>query len=180
MQSRLFSRILFAIVAIICILVFVRISKQAATKVPLSEFLKEATSTPQVSTTTIEVQGISEPDTSYIDIRTSRGSIHAEVSSTSGERELGLSGRRSLPDDGGMLFVFDRPGAYPFWMKDMKIPLDLVWISAGKKVLSVTPGVSPDTYPQIFYPPAQISYVLELNSGGAEVWGIATGTQLVF
>lgn len=113
-------------------------------------------------------------------IRAPEGVIKAVVASTSAEQEKGLGGRPALPADQGMLFPFQAAGAYGFWMKDMRFSLDIVWISSDKRVIGLIPGLSPATYPDIFYPPAPVEYVLELDSGGAAAHGIATGTQLVF
>ena len=121
----------------------------------------------------------SGPDSSIV-IQTPRGSIRAMVASSSAEQELGLGGRDTLPRDEGMLFPFPYPGDYGFWMKDMRFPIDIVWILSNKRVVSVTADVRPDTYPAIFYPPLAISYVLELDAGAADEFGIATDTQLVF
>ena len=65
-------------------------------------------------------------------------SLRLEVADTDASRTLGLSGRDSLDSGAGMLFTFDAPGIYPFWMKDMKFPLDMVWIDSGKVVDVVT------------------------------------------
>ncbi|MDE1975201.1 MAG: DUF192 domain-containing protein [Patescibacteria group bacterium] len=119
-------------------------------------------------------------DMQVVSIKAPGGVIHAMVASTSAEQERGLGGRSSILVDQGMLFPFRYPGDYGFWMKDMSFPLDMVWISSDKKVSGVTPGISADSYPEVFYPPVAISYVLELNSGGAAAYGIATDTQLVF
>ena len=114
------------------------------------------------------------------DVRLPLGVIQAIIASTSAHVELGLSGRASLPKDAGMLFVFPKTSTYGFWMKDMKFPIDIVWIGENKSVVGITPKISPDTYPKIYYPPSDIRYVLELNSGGAAEYGVATVTKLVF
>ena len=79
-----------------------------------------------------------------------------------------------------MLFIFPKDGIYGFWMKDMAFSLDIILIGADKKVAGIAPDISPQTYPEVFLPPHEIKYVLELNSGGAKDYGIATGTKLVF
>ena len=71
-------------------------------------------------------------------------------------------------------------GRYGFWMKGMHFPLDMVWIAPDKRVVMVSKDVSPDTYPNVIYPPADISSVLEINADSAEKFGIATSTKLVF
>ena len=61
--------------------------------------------------------------------------IGVQIADTAEKRKNGLSGITSLKENSGMLFVFDTKGASPlFWMKDMLIPLDLIWISNGKIV----------------------------------------------
>ena len=54
--------------------------------------------------------------------------LAVEVRDTEEGRSRGLSGREKLGEDEGMLFVFDQPGIYGFWMKEMKFPLDFIWI----------------------------------------------------
>lgn len=68
---------------------------------------------------------------------------NVEIASTTTEKALGLSGRDGLGENDGMLFLFDRPGVQNFWMKDMKFPLDMIWISGGQVV-----GFVQDAVPQ--------------------------------
>ena len=145
-----------------------------ATMYPLPD--NQATSTEKLATTTSSLP-VSE---SEIVIEAPSGAIRAIVARTDTDRGLGLSGRDSLAADEGMLFIFPIDGPYGFWMKDMKFPIDIVWIDHGHIVKGVSQKVSPETYPNLFFPPAPIRYVLELNSGSAERFGIASGTKLVF
>ena len=55
-----------------------------------------------------------------------------EVATSSAQQQQGLSGRNSLATDKGMLFIFKTPNKYAFWMKDMKFPLDMVFIKDNK------------------------------------------------
>ena len=59
--------------------------------------------------------------------------IQAEVVSRLADLRQGLSGRASLPTDHGMLFVFSKSDIYEFWMKDMKFPLDIIWINTKSR-----------------------------------------------
>src|SRR3989304_6446445 len=61
--------------------------------------------------------------------------INVEIAQTEAEREQGLSGHKPLADDEGMLFIFDKPGYHGFWMKDMLFSIDIIWISADKKIV---------------------------------------------
>jgi len=117
---------------------------------------------------------------SKISIRTPQGVISALVADTAMSRERGLSGRSSLSADESMLFIFSDPGLHAFWMKDMRFSLDLVWIGADKKITAISRDVSPDSYPKIFLPPRPVSYVLELNAGAAQNFGLEAGAALIF
>lgn len=107
-------------------------------------------------------------------------SISLEIASSSAAHEKGLGGRAHLAANKGMLFVFDKPAATCFWMKDMRFPLDIIWLNAAKQVTYVQPGVAPKTYPKTFCPKSPSSYVVELNAGQAQSLGISTGKTLSF
>lgn len=102
-------------------------------------------------------------------------SIEVEVVDTSETRAQGLSGREVLPEGTGMLFIFNNPGQYEFWMKDMNFAIDIVWIKEDFYIVGIEKNVSPGTFPQIFYPSQDIKYVLELPSGYTEKYSIDTG-----
>ena len=95
-------------------------------------------------------------------------------------REKGLGGVTSLSDQEGMIFVFQTPGYPGFWMKDTLIPLDMVWINDKKEVVGISDHILPSSFPNIFLPPAPVSYVLEINAGLAKKIGIEIGTSLDF
>ena len=67
-----------------------------------------------------------------------------------------------------MLFVFKEEGYYPFWMKDMKFPLDIIWIN-DSKVIDITYGAQTEgsTPTNIYRPNNPVKYVLEVNAGFA-------------
>ena len=108
------------------------------------------------------------------------GIITAMVADTDQLREKGLGDRLSLEKNSGMLFFFDQPATYGFWMKDMNFPIDIIWVDGQKKVVGVAPAVPTSTYPSIFSPPSAISFVLEVNSGSAARFGIVTGIRLTW
>ncbi len=92
------------------------------------------------------------------------------------ERKRGLSGMEKLVEVDGMLFVFEEEKRHPFWMKDMHFPIDIIWISGERKVLEITYGVSPETYPDIFQPQQPVKYVIEVEAGRAEEINIEEGS----
>ncbi len=105
--------------------------------------------------------------------------LKVEIAGTAKEREQGLSGRKGLKVGEGMLFVFEQSGIHGFWMKDMNFDLDLVWIDEAKRVVGISKGVTKESYPQIFYPPKEIKYVLEIPSGFSDTTGVKVG-QILF
>lgn len=113
-------------------------------------------------------------------IHAPNGYIKAELATSSEQLEKGLSGRSSLALDAGMLFVFSEVATRGFWMRNMSFPIDIVWVDKNKNVIGITEDVDPDTYPNIFFPPSPVKYVLELNAGYADKNGIASGTPLTF
>ena len=102
--------------------------------------------------------------------------IAVEVAATAETRSKGLSGRGSLEEGTGMLFIFDSPAQYGFWMKDMNFAIDIVWIDEKFHIVDVDKEVSPETFPQVFYPAQEIKYVLELLAGTVDKYRIATNT----
>lgn len=102
--------------------------------------------------------------------------IPVEVADDNEERSQGLSNREALNEGTGLLFVFDVPGSYGFWMREMRFPIDIIWINEDWQVVGVEKGVAPGTFPQTFNPPSPVKYVLELNSGEATKLGIDVGS----
>ncbi len=107
-----------------------------------------------------------------------KGTIKVEVANTKASRELGLSGRKEMKKDEGILFVFDTPGRYGFWMKDMQFPLDIVWINQNGVVVSLERNLTPESYPKTFINEVEASYVLELNAGLSEKLGLYLGSKV--
>ena len=64
-------------------------------------------------------------------------SIRVDLALTKETQTQGLSGRGVLKDNEGMLFVFNHPGEYRFWMKDMNFPIDIVWMNENRNVVYV-------------------------------------------
>ena len=112
-------------------------------------------------------------------------SFTVELAATPEERSKGLSGRPTLAAGTGMLFIFKQEGSYAFWMKDMRFPLDMVWIDAQCLVVDITRNAPPPGPEQAlsdlptYGPSAPVVYVLEINAGESEA-GIRPGSQAVF
>ena len=103
-----------------------------------------------------------------------------EVADTFALHERGLSYRQSLAPQTGMLFVFDTPGMYYFWMKDMNFPIDIIWLDQNKKVVHIEHSLSPSTYPDSFGPDTPTQYVIEIPAGEAKDVGLSKGGVVSF
>lgn len=106
-------------------------------------------------------------------------SLSLDYATTTAARELGLGGRKSVPDDYGMLFVFLKDDEYGFWMKDMLVPIDVFWLDDKGQVVYIAEDVATSTYPSVFYPSAPARYVLETGAGFARAHSILKGTPLL-
>lgn len=93
-----------------------------------------------------------------------------EIAKTDDERQIGLSNRSSLCETCAMAFVFDSPGRYGFWMKDMRFPLDIVWLIGGRAV-HIERRVPADSQ-AVFIPDQQADLVLELNAGSLDGFSV--------
>ncbi len=103
-----------------------------------------------------------------------------EIARDDAARAKGLMFHKPLAGDEGMLFVFDREGIYPFWMKNMTFPIDIIWIGRDKKIVHIGANVPPCTEaPCASYSPgAPAFYVLEIPAGDAARKGIKPGDQV--
>ncbi len=106
--------------------------------------------------------------------------FRAEIADTDEKRVLGLSGRENLPEDSGLLFIFPTSDYYPFWMKDMNFPIDILWIDENWTIVDITENVQPESYPQTFRPQTPAKYVLEINAGLSKDLNIKRGDKIRF
>jgi uncharacterized membrane protein (UPF0127 family) len=103
-----------------------------------------------------------------------------EITKTPAEQIHGLSDRNKLPVNHVMLFNFKPPAEVCFWMKDMRFPLDIVWLDSNKDVIYLERNLSPKTYPNSYCPTSRARYVLEFNAGISKQQNINIGSHIVF
>ena len=103
--------------------------------------------------------------------------VSVEIVRTPADRDRGLSGRLSLAPDRGMLFLFDHPDTYGFWMPEMQFSIDIIWLNANWQIVDIAPSVAPESYPHVFVPKAPATFVLEVVSGLSERSGWHEGDQ---
>ena len=104
--------------------------------------------------------------------------IAVELAENSSELQKGLSGRSALPEGEGMLLVFDEPDRYGIWMPDMHFPIDVVWIGADRRIVHITEGIVPESYPTIFQPDLPATSILELPAGTVARYGWRAGDEV--
>jgi len=109
--------------------------------------------------------------------------IEVEIADTPEKRTKGLSGRDSLDQNKGMLFVFPKGSNATFWMKDMKFDLDIFWIRDAKVVkidknTKAQKAGTPDDKLTLYHSEGPIDYVLEVNSGFADKNSIKVGDKV--
>ncbi len=105
-------------------------------------------------------------------------SVLVTIADTAEERRQGLSGVTSLPDREGKLFVFDEEGRYGFWMKDMLIPIDILWVNNDLEIVHIEKNVKPETYPAVYNSPRPARFVLEFNAFFADTFKIEVGDKV--
>ncbi len=105
--------------------------------------------------------------------------ITYEVVSTPEAKQKGLGGRSEVPHDYGMLFVFAAPNIYRIWMKDMLVPIDILWLEGNGTIIGIEEAVSPDSYPKTYAPPSPVRLVLELRAGEARLKNLRVGSRIL-
>lgn len=96
-----------------------------------------------------------------------------KVAETEEEKEKGLQGIKELPENEGMLFIYDEPQTVGFWMKDTEIPLDIIFINEDQEVISIYKGKPND---ESIAEEDNVQYVLELNQDS----GVKKGDDIEF
>jgi hypothetical protein len=103
--------------------------------------------------------------------------LDVEIADDNEKRELGLMYREELPEDRGMLFIFEQERKYQFWMMNMRINIDMIWIDAKGKVVHIVDDAKPcidaaHSSQCTFNPDEPAKYVLEVYSGFVKKHGI--------
>ena len=110
--------------------------------------------------------------------------ILAEVMLHPMDQARGMMFRDSLEPRRGMLFIHDRPGHYTYWMYQVRIPLDILWLDSSKRIVEISANTPPCRTQASECPHyggrERAQYVLELAGGMAEKYGLKTGQTLVF
>jgi uncharacterized protein len=146
---------LLILLAVISSSLFLFSAMQFFTVVPA-----ELTSSNSVTERTIQVKG---------------NTVRVTIADTQKKTSRGLSGRKGLGPDEGMLFVFPYEDIHAFWMKDMLFSIDILWLDKNGKIVYLKESVSPETFPATFAPETPAKYVLEVQAGYSAKHGVRTG-----
>jgi len=119
------------------------------------------------------------PAVARFEVAINNQTIIVELVSTPEQMARGLGGRDRIGINEGMLFSFAASGIYPFWMKDMRFPIDIVWIRDGR-IVGVTERIdpqigAPDVELRSYPPPEPVTQVLELAAGRVRLLHAAPG-----
>jgi uncharacterized protein len=115
-------------------------------------------------------------------IQTERGeevAVAVEIADTQEEREVGLMHREFLPDDAGMIFLFEEETSGGFWMKNTLIPLSIAFVGGDGTILRILDMEPCEADPcDIYDPGVPYESALEVNQGAFSAWGVEEGDLL--
>lgn len=103
--------------------------------------------------------------------------IDIEIADDDYQKQTGLMYRNSMETHQGMLFVFDKEEYKSFYMKNTKIPLDIIYINSNKKIVNIQKNTKP--FDETSLPSeAPVKYVLEINAGLSDQWNLQAGDKI--
>ena len=125
----------------------------------------------------------SRPSMVYLESDGGQAEFKVEIASTIEERMQGLMHRTHLPRNRGMLFIYPQPSSSAMWMKNMEIPLDILFFDETATLIHTAKNVPPCTAADTSQCPVYSSgnpfqYVLEINAGLADELQIENGSQM--
>ena len=112
------------------------------------------------------------------------GQILAQVVMSRGEMARGMMFREALPQGRGMLFVHAKPAPYVYWMSNVKVPLDIIFMDSSRHIVEISADTPPCTKKPAECPVygghTSEQFVLELRAGEAQRLGLRQGQTLSF
>lgn len=119
-----------------------------------------------------------------IEVRFPSGAkLQAEVADTPEKLLFGLAFRPGLPEDEGMIFLFEKSGPHKVWTKQFQFHVDLIWVDESKQIVHMKESAEPckeDPCPWHGPPPKNARYIIEANSGFIQKSEATVGSELVF
>jgi hypothetical protein len=129
--------------------------------------------------------GISIPANRYLkaDMSVNSYKMIVDLALTQDQQTKGLAVKSHMNESEGMLFVFQQPSRPSFWMKDMKFPIDIIWLGANRSVVYIAPNLEPcpsQSNCPGYVPNRDSLYVLETTAGFSHRHNVTVGTQTNF
>ncbi len=126
-----------------------------------------------------------QKDFTSVDVVINEKRFSLELADTPKKRRQGLMYRESLPEDGGMLFIFSRNGLHSFWMKSTLIPLDIIWLDEERRIVHIKENAQPcdsvvGALCNSVIPRKLSRYVIELNAGSVGELDLQVGDTISF
>ncbi len=108
--------------------------------------------------------------------------IIAELSVNEEQRARGLMFREEIHENQAMLFIFAEEDIHSFWMKNMRFPIDILWLDRNRRIVHIESSVPPCPHEPCptYSPAAAAAFVLELQSGCSEKHGLGVSDRLEF
>ena len=122
----------------------------------------------------INIEFLKEGELSLINNDSIIKKLDIELAKTDNKRAIGLMNRNSLEESQGMLFIFQEDNRSGFYMKDTRIPLDIMFIGVDSSVISISKNRQPFDM-QSEGPSVPYRYVLEVAGGKSDAWGVKEG-----
>ena len=118
---------------------------------------------------------------STTDLKLGDGVFRASIAANDTDRAKGLSGVTQLASNQALLMAYPSDSKWGIWMKDMKVPIDIVWLNSDKKVVYIVKNVAPDDSTSVTYTPkTSAKYVVELPAGTVDSKAINPDSMAVF
>lgn len=117
---------------------------------------------------------------SRISLNVGDGVFTAKLAGTPSLREKGLGGVTDLSHDQALILAYPSSGKWPIDVKDMKVPLDILWLNVDKKIVYIVKNASPDSDTTVFTPKTDARFVIELPGGSVDNLSIRSGYSAVF
>ena len=119
------------------------------------------------------------PEYKTVKVKVGYYTVTADIADSIPKKTKGLMGRKSLPEDKGMLFTFRDNDKPSFWMMNMSIPIDMIWISSDGKVTYIAKDAQPCLVNcKLYSPDKESKYVLEVASNFTDRHNVKMGTKV--
>lgn len=117
---------------------------------------------------------------SRISLNVGDGVFTAKLAGTPSLRDKGLSGVTNLSHDQALILAYPSDGKWPIDMKNMKLPLDILWLNKEKRIVYIVKNASSDSDETVFTPKTDARFVIELPAGSVDNLSIKSGYSAVF